>query len=261
VSGLLDAALAYGSRGSAVFPCWPRSKAPACLHGLYDASSVADQIRRWWSENAAFNIGVPTGVAFDVVDLDSAEAAVWAGLCGLPEDAPIVRTAKGLHVYLRPTGSGNRTALRPGVDYRGRGGYVVGAGSIHPTGQRYELVAGDFDHIPAAPSWLRTLLSEQKSGTDGAARTAKSLRSDLAPGETRDLTARSVASLRAMAARLAAQTEGNRNALLFWAACTAADTGISQSDVEVVLRDAAQRAGLRDLEITRTLRSAFGRWT
>lgn len=31
----------------------------------------------------------------------------------------------GTHLYIKPTGDGNTAGLRPGIDYRGDGGYVV----------------------------------------------------------------------------------------------------------------------------------------
>jgi hypothetical protein len=260
MNALLEAALGYAAHGLPVFPCAPHAKHPACAHGLHDATTELDMIGRWWAEIPAANIGLPTGLGFDVLDLDNADAVAWAHEQGLP-DGPQIATGHGVHVYVASTGSGNRVALELGVDYRGRGGYVIAPPSVHPSGARYELIAGDFDQIPDAPAWLRDRLAEQKTGTTGAARAAESLRSNLTPGQTPRPTVRGVASLRAMSEQLALCEPGRRNAYLFWAACTAADTGIGRADVELVLRDAAQRAGLGDTEITRTIRSAFGRWT
>jgi Bifunctional DNA primase/polymerase, N-terminal len=142
--------------GWEVFPLLPRGerlrsgaisdgKKPATSHGFYDASADPCQIRYWWGRWPAANIGVPTGVWFDVVDVDSpkpdrpAPGAIAynqlleAGL--VPDSHAMVSTASGgLHVYIEPTGEGSTTNFVPSVDYRGRGGYcvvppsVVGAG-------------------------------------------------------------------------------------------------------------------------------------
>jgi hypothetical protein len=249
----LDAALEYARTGWPVFPCVPRAKQPACLHGLHDATTDLDQIERWWAATPRANIGIATGRAFDVLDLDNADARVWARMQGIA-NRPEVETARGLHIYVKATGFGNRTALAPGADYRGRGGYAIAPPSLHPSGAQYRWRSGRAPRgqVPAAPRWLLHLLSRESER-------ARAERHAPVPHGT--ATARGVASLRAMAERLATQTEGNRNALLFWCALHAADTGIDQSDVEIVLRDAAQQAGLGDTEIARTLHSAFRRWT
>jgi len=43
----------------------------------------------------------------------------------------------GDHLYVRASGDGNTSGLLPGIDYRGRGGYVVAPPSIGPNGVRY----------------------------------------------------------------------------------------------------------------------------
>jgi hypothetical protein len=266
-----DAALEYARRGWALFPCAFGTKTPLTKHGLHDATIDLDQIARWWRRTPSPNIALLTGQAFDVVDLDTPGAREWARGQGW-NIGPGVETGRGLHVYVQATGSGNRTALRPGIDYRGRGGYVIAPPSVHPTGHRYRWNGSPVrDSIPPAPDWLQQLLAARNSGTarivarnSGTARIVDAtdrFASTRTRGATRATTPRGIASLRAMAARLANESAGNRNALLFWSACTAADTGIAQDDVAAVLRDAARRAGLDLREIERTLRSAFVRWT
>jgi hypothetical protein len=78
----LAAALRYASQGVPVFPFAPRSKFPLISaandgHGLHDATTDAARIQAWWMAHPTANIGLRTGVAFDVIDLDS-EAAVDA---------------------------------------------------------------------------------------------------------------------------------------------------------------------------------------
>ena len=49
-------------------------------------------------------------------------------------------TANGRHLYFDTNGLliGNSVGkLGPGIDVRGDGGYVVGAGSVHPSGHVY----------------------------------------------------------------------------------------------------------------------------
>lgn len=141
---LLDAALIYASWGWPVFPLRPGSKEPATAHGFKDATTDPDVIRAWWKSRPKANIGLPTGIRFDVLDIDCpAGAPAWLAL----KDTPAMPTAhglaltrsNGLHVFLPPSGGGNlaRAGQVPGIDYRGTGGYVVAAPSVVDGDERY----------------------------------------------------------------------------------------------------------------------------
>jgi hypothetical protein len=145
---LLDAALAYAGWGWPVFPLHPAGtvvngeradKRPATRNGFKDATADSDQILRWWTQNPNYNIGLPTGIAFDVIDIDVPDGPVSlsqilastidpnTGLGGLLPDAHgVVSTASGgAHYYIEVRGGGNRASIMPGIDIRGAGGYVV----------------------------------------------------------------------------------------------------------------------------------------
>lgn len=139
VTSLLGASLWYASKGHPVFPCRPGEKAPATRTGFKEATTDPDQIRRWWTQNPAYNIGLPTGHAFEVLDLDLpgwevVDEATIDGLC--PGDwIGLVATPRGgCHLYLPPTGAGNKQAMLPGIDYRGLGGFVVAPPSVTSDG-------------------------------------------------------------------------------------------------------------------------------
>ena len=101
--------------------------------------------KRLWRPPAA-NIGAPTGITFDVVDIDGRAGvlAVYAAdengkYRELPERIGYALTAReaGHHLFIKPTGRGNTTNFLPSVDYRGKGGYVILPPSIGANGQRY----------------------------------------------------------------------------------------------------------------------------
>jgi hypothetical protein len=129
----LAAALAYAAWGWPVHPLFPGSKVPATGHGFRDATTSPEVITAWWAKTPNANIGLATGHAFDVLDIDMYVPGTglrWADLResdALPTTHGIVSTARGgLHVYLLPTlDVGNQVATVPGIDWRGRGGYVV----------------------------------------------------------------------------------------------------------------------------------------
>jgi hypothetical protein len=129
----LESALALaGLSGVPVFPCVPLGKRPACAHGFQEATTDVDQITEWWTTAPDCNLAVPTGLFFDVIDVDGLEGAnaleEWIDEQG--EDPrlynPTVLTPSGgYHVYVGPTGVGNRAGWLTHVDYRGIGGYVL----------------------------------------------------------------------------------------------------------------------------------------
>lgn len=137
---LRDAALAYAADGVAVFPLRPRGKQPLTAHGFHDATTGAAQVAAWWAATPDANIGLPTGLTFDVIDIDGRDGllAMVADRHGLDVIARATTTRPaGHHWYVPVAGHGNRTALIPGVDYRGTGGYVVAPPSIGATGRAY----------------------------------------------------------------------------------------------------------------------------
>src|SRR4051812_21847103 len=90
-TAMLDAALTYAALDWPVFPLAERGKLPKIAtahpdgelcrggcgrdgHGLYDATTDVDRITAWWRGWPQANVGIRTGVAFDVVDVDGPEA-------------------------------------------------------------------------------------------------------------------------------------------------------------------------------------------
>lgn len=122
-----DAAIIYAQWGWPVFPLKPRTKVPATPHGFKDATTDVDRIRAYWQKVPDANIGLPTGHAFDVIDVDLPDGpAQWGAMRNRPDLHGQVSTASGgLHAYIAPTGKNNGARIWPGVDYRGLGGYVV----------------------------------------------------------------------------------------------------------------------------------------
>lgn len=146
-ASLASAAVSYARAGWPVHPLKVGSKEPASEHGFDDASTDEKVIESTWNRNAAFNIGVATGIAFDVIDFDLTESPEviweWVRLYENPlaECDAIARTPRGYHIYILPRKSGRNKAKMPvsghrvpGLDYRGKGGYVVVPPSVRPNG-------------------------------------------------------------------------------------------------------------------------------
>jgi len=110
------------------------------------------------------NVGVDCGRSRLLV-LDEDAPGELERLCltqgrELPETLT-VRTGKGRHVYYRQPAdvpftntTGGLRAYR--IDVRGRGGYVIGPGSLHQTGRVYTVATAA--PIAPVPEWIAALL-------------------------------------------------------------------------------------------------------
>ena len=137
---LLRAALAYAARGLPVFPCRPLAKTPLTEHGFKDASTDPAVIAEWWRRAPDANIAIVTGKpsGWLVVDVDPRNGGE-AGLRLLVDDAgPLPQTLQqrtprgGRHLIFKAPQAvvvSCRIGLRPGVDIKANGGYVMVAPS------------------------------------------------------------------------------------------------------------------------------------
>lgn len=165
----LQQALDYAARGWPVFPLAPRSKFPlipktAGGNGLHDATTDPATVTGWWSEHPHANVGLRTGVVFDVLDVDGdVGKASMGSACDehgkLPETLRARTGSGGVHVMFTPTGSGNRAGILPKVDWRGAGGYIVAPDSIHPDGGSYAWLNGPDGDLATAPEWMRAIVA------------------------------------------------------------------------------------------------------
>ncbi|MBA3718683.1 MAG: bifunctional DNA primase/polymerase [Nocardioidaceae bacterium] len=152
--------------------CEERGKHP-CVSFTKAASSDPHQIAGWFTGNPR-NVGVACGLSnLVVVDEDVlGDFARYAASVGeAVPDTFTVQTGRGQHFYFRARADvdlGNvEGALKTyGVNIRGRGGYVVGPGSLHASGALY-AVLDDRDPAPL-PAWLVTALRTPQSASNGS---------------------------------------------------------------------------------------------
>lgn len=165
--------MAYARSGWPVFPLRPREKTPRTTDGFKSATTDRDAVLAWWSQWPDSNVGLRTGIVFDVLDIDGPEGRASLteylherGIDGYIHSGPVALTGKGVHLLFQPTGEGNRAGMRPKLDFRGAGGYIVAAPSIHPLGHAYRWdEAGSRTErtpLPPPPSWLTDLVHVEK---------------------------------------------------------------------------------------------------
>lgn len=209
-----------------VFPLPAHSKAPA-RPWLGQARPLAE----WPDAELQGNLGVDCGASSLVVVDEDRPGAVkeWLSSAGAPYSTmPLtctVETAKGRHYYFAYNHAdapiGNRVGVFPGVDIRGKGGYVVAPGSTHETGAIYRRLVA----VPAVPlpGWLAELV------------TGPSARPASTPGPTQH-------AQQAPAFRLPEVIEnGTRNDTLFRYACSLVGRRVDFREALKLLEDAYGR--------------------
>jgi Bifunctional DNA primase/polymerase, N-terminal len=261
-------ATALAAHGWHVFPCLRGGKRPAVKDDWEQrASADLGLVRRYWP-SARHNIGVacgPSGLV--VLDLDThgtiledwrmpgirdgkdvlALICEWAGQ-PWPATHTVTTPSGGWHLYYRAPGDAeirnSQSLIGPMVDVRARGGYVLGECSIIG-GKAYEAL--DDDAPAPLPPWITRLLTRRPDPV----RPAGALRGT-AEGR-----------LRALITKVSGGQPGNRNGVLYWASCRAAELitagEVSRDDAEEYLVAAALEAGLRggEREARRTFASAM----
>lgn len=186
---MIEHALAYAARGFRVFPlhtpdaagrcschkpeCANVGKHPRTMNGLTDATDNTEAVSRWWSMWPDANIAIATGAetGFVVVDVDprhggkEALKALLDAHGELTEKLYVATGGGGWHLLFKHPGFTVRNIqnrperLGAGIDFRGDGGYVVAAPSLHASGQRYAWGKGcENADAPEMPEWLKTLL-------------------------------------------------------------------------------------------------------
>lgn len=166
--------------GLAVFPLPPGGKEPPPPGWQTAATRTPDLAA--WPEGANIGVGCARS-GLVVLDLDVPGnghrtrvdgAATLAAVCERlghrwPRTLTVATPSGGSHLYYRaPAGvmiasvSGGTSGLGEGIDVRapgtGRGGYVVGPGSV-VGGRRYEVAADE--PVAPLPQWLAAVLSRR----------------------------------------------------------------------------------------------------
>lgn len=247
--------------------CDSVGKHPRTRNGLKNATTDANQVDKWWRQWPSANIGIVTGAPSGIVVIDidprhggtKSLAALEQEHGALPPTVESLTGGSGNHLIFGYAGQavGNRANVRPGIDVRGDGGYIVAPPSIHETGNHYRWRVG---HAPSeieptsCPTWLLDLIQKQ------AAPEAIGSRLTTAADAGDDRFARCLQSL--LKIRTADHKDGSKR--LFAAACRCVEFDLtdlqaiacirayqavrpfprvrSDEDILVRLRDAEKRA-------------------
>lgn len=249
-----DWARAYASLGWCVFPVLAGGKRPLYKGWQRDATTDPELIQRYWNKEPGPNIGLLCGEAFVAFDIEAEHLpALSAWMRGhdhqLP-DTPLARTGRGgVHILARAHANASGRALRlDGVhigELKAAGGFIVACPSR--TVRNYGWIRSPQKYALAdAPAWLLGLVGEPQP--PAASR---------APGVLSP--SRAVALVAGLYRVVSTAPQGDRNQLLFWASCRAAEHGVDTQAATEILLAAAQRAGLPEREALATIASGLAR--
>ncbi|KKM91647.1 hypothetical protein LCGC14_1226360, partial [marine sediment metagenome] len=186
MNNLLEYALKYAALGWKILPILSRKKIPASTHGVLDATTDTEQIKKWFGENPSWNIAVAcgSGSSIFVIDIDITEKKDgWESLKEFPELPMTVRQDTprgGAHFFYHTDNPPvNRIDFRLGIDIRSTKTYVLVPPSIHPNGGQYTWTVGcdpwsircnnypDFMRPSAKAPWSNTKPISYPAATPG----------------------------------------------------------------------------------------------
>lgn len=151
--------------------CTHVGKHPRIRDFQHGATTDEGQIETWWAGWPEANIGILAGKegGMVVVDVDGREGeeslelreSEWGTLPSTLEAS----TGKGRHLYFTVDGEAeirnSAGTLGKGLDVRGKGGYVVGPGSVHENGRIYEWIDEDESLAKLPRKWVNFILDSQ----------------------------------------------------------------------------------------------------
>ena len=146
---LINAALEYAGHGFSVIPTQKNKKPYIKWTEFQHRKATVEEIRQWWGKWPNAMIGIVTGQISDlfVVDCDTEEG--YKSIKKILPDTLIMPTARtprgGWHFYFQyPTDLNlpSKAEIIPGVDIRGKGGYIIAAPSMNGNGKGYEWLDG-----------------------------------------------------------------------------------------------------------------------
>jgi hypothetical protein len=169
VPNLATLAQSYLAGGLSVVPVGGDKRACVKWEGLQQRPADPEQVKQWMQMSRTRGVAaVCGGVSGGLLIVDFDEAGFyerWLELVGDDVDGlPVQRTGSGgYQVAVQCDDPGRNVELahvpdvaqqsgrRVAIETRGEGGYAVLPGSMHPSGNRYEVVSGDWREVPNRP--------------------------------------------------------------------------------------------------------------
>lgn len=266
----IELARVYAAFCVPVFPCreaGERAKSPYISKGYHQASFSPSMLGQWAAMYPHALYGLPCAPN-GLFALDADRHGNGDGVANIMalfarhgfdwQSVPVVQTpGEGLHfLFQKPAGLGKtKGRLAEAVDVRDNG-YIIAPGNTLPGGRRYALVNGTVEQLahaianrslPLMPEWLiASVLQPYRASTPFEA----PANIDVAANQ-----------LRGLVHAIVGAPSGNRNRVLYWAACRLGGfvgQGIIGGDAALaLLLSAGQQAGLGEYEARATAMSGL----
>lgn len=215
-----DWAKFYAAANWRSFPVKPGAKSPSFSNWQADATTSAALIEQYWRPGTDRNVGLVTGEAFDVWDIEADHIArfsewLYKNEYALPE-CPIASTGRGgVHILTAPTGiNATRRLFLDDVhigELKSKGGFIVACPS--ETEALYLWVSlPPRLVVPPAPEWLLALVKRPETPRK------------MTPW--RNVSLAPASDLEPLLRAVRQTPNGDRNANLHWAANRACDDGV-----------------------------------
>ena len=188
----------FWDHGIHVFPV--AGKAPAVPKGTsqFDYRCTRAHAARLW------NYGVPLSASLAVLDTDTSDDELWVLQQiidrVIPDTPFLVETARAFHRYFRLRGPLPKFMHSDGhtLEFRNVGQYVVGPGSMHPSGKKYQALGWSWrwEDIPFFPADF--VFDDGSCGTFSAPGTPYEFPEKVYAGERHDQLFRFIRSFKAL---------------------------------------------------------------
>ncbi len=163
---LLEEALRYLDLGFSIIPVRGKTCLLPSWSGYQMRKPTKDEVENWFFELNPTGIAIITGEISGVVVLDVEKDADISGL-DIPETPTVKTGGGGWHYYFKHPGNiklQNVIRIKPSMDFKADGGYVIAPPSQHQSGGRYEWLV-DFEKAQLAdiPVWLTQETSQKQT--------------------------------------------------------------------------------------------------
>lgn len=221
-------------------------------------------VHRVFTHSDTTGVGIVLPDYLVVIDIDGEEGArVFREMVPTDEwrDAAVASTGRGLHLYYLSGRPRRTTKLGEKLDLKGVGGYVAAPPSLHPSGTRYEWLAGlvvDGRVVTQyLPDSIEGFLDAREKMQEATVRRPVMTRMVLDPESNAMVPVEVVGTTDGLVNTILNAKDGERNNILNWAAYRAKENGVPYEDALRELGTAAADAGLEAHEIRQTIRSAY----
>jgi len=175
-TAIIEMAIRLSERGFSVLPVKSHQKVPWTRRGYKSAQNEKGAIRALFNGKDGCNLGISTHIGLVVVDIDPRNGGMESlrdledEIGCFPPTVQCTTGGGGIHFYFDADGHKirSRAGIRPGIDIKAIGGYVVAPPSTLDTGGEYKWVEGcsPFEREPApVPTNLLNILEGGENKT------------------------------------------------------------------------------------------------